>query len=717
MEKGRFTLPGEQGMEKEIKQLVEKWGVDAIRDSDGTQLSQEIIDMGLQVYSTICLVRMDNEYAKAHKEYLQQEFLTSESYVATEDVLRIDIMEKVFAEQFEPNCDVDIKKYWQVMDRTEGKPISGEDWDYEDGKVVIKKLKKWHKYSVDFLAYQLWEPVSMYNHLTNDWKEEHRMPIDVRYPEVQEHILTILEKWLQDHPKTDVVRFTTFFYCFDLVYNQLGKEKMVNWFGYLACVSPLALEQFEREYGYAMTPEDFIDNKRYNTPFKNPTKKYLDWMDFTMKFVAGFAKKCVELVHRYNKKAIMFLGDHWAGTEPYGPYFQEIGLDAVVGAAGDGVTTRMIADIPVAETEARFYPYFFPDVFYEGGDPVGESTPIWMKCRRAIMRKPMARMGYGGYLSLALKFPEFVDHVTEIATQFKSIWSEGKGTKPYTAPFKVAVLNSWGKLRSWQTHQVAHSLWNQRCYSYLGAIEALAGFPLDVEFISFDDIRENGVPEDVGVILNAGDSGTAWSGGENWADPKIVETIRQWVYNGGGLIGIGEPTACEREGELFTLSDILGVQKEIGFTASNNKPAFEADRNHFITEELSGEVDYGEGMTMVYRSEDSAQILDVQNRSCNMAVNTFGKGRSVYFAGMPYNSTNARLLYRAIFWAASREEAMEEFFSDNQEVECNAYPDAGRFCAVNNSTEVQKANIKVHGKEIAVVLKPMECKWMDIEQK
>ena len=47
MEKGRFTLPGETGMEEEIKKLVNLWGVDAIRDSDGTQLSQELIDMGL----------------------------------------------------------------------------------------------------------------------------------------------------------------------------------------------------------------------------------------------------------------------------------------------------------------------------------------------------------------------------------------------------------------------------------------------------------------------------------------------------------------------------------------------------------------------------------------------------------------------------------------------------------------------------------------------
>ena len=94
-------------------------------------------------------------------------------------------------------------------------------------------------------------------------------------------------------------------------------------------------------------------------------------LNFNSKFVSELAKECVDLVHKYNKKAIMFLGDHWAGTEPYGKYFPNIGLDAVVGAAGDGVTTRMITDIPVKETEARFYPYFFPDIFHEGRRPCG----------------------------------------------------------------------------------------------------------------------------------------------------------------------------------------------------------------------------------------------------------------------------------------------------------------------------------------------------------
>ena len=82
--------------------------------------------------------------------------------------------------------------------------------------------------------------------------------------------------------------------------------------------------------------------------------------------MAQEAKKLVDIVHEAGKEAMMFLGDNWIGTEPYGPYFKDIGLDAVVGSVGGGATLRMIADIPhVKYTEGRFLPYFFPDTFYE----------------------------------------------------------------------------------------------------------------------------------------------------------------------------------------------------------------------------------------------------------------------------------------------------------------------------------------------------------------
>ncbi len=709
MEKGRFTLPGEAGMEAVIRELAEKWGADAVRDSDGTKLTDEITGMGLLVYSTLCLIRMDNEWAKAHPECRQQTYLLTEAKTAFDKELEIIIMEHYFSEQFEPNTDTDIKKYWQVSDRTKGEPV--DSWEYKDGKVIIKEAVPFHQYTVSFPAWQIWEPVSMYNHLTNHWTKEHKIPVDIRYPEAREHILKVLEQWLEDHPGTDVVRFTTFFYNFDLFYNQYGKEKQVNWFGYVSCVSQLAMEQFKEEYGYELTPEDFVDQGYYHTPFKNPDKHYLDWMEFNQKFVASFAKECVDLVHSYGKKAIMFLGDHWAGTEPYGRYFKEIGLDAVVGAAGDGVTTRMIADIPVKETEARFYPYFFPDIFHEGGNPVGESRPIWKKCRRALLRKPMARMGYGGYLSLASRFPDFIEHVTDIAGQFRAIHKETNGTKAHTAPFKVAVLNAWGSLRSWQTHQVAHSLWNQRCYSYLGVMEALAGLPFDVEFISFEDIIKKGIPDNTGVIINAGDGGTSWSGAEYWSDMAVVTAIRRFVSEGGGFVGIGEPAAYLREGKYFQLEDVLGVQKEIGFTASTNK-CKAVKTEHFITEDCTGAIDYGEGMTMIYPVSAGTKVLDMVNGSCNLAANTYGEGRAVYIAGMPYNDVNARIILRALYWAAGKEQHMYQCFSSNLYTECSLFLQAGKFCLVNNSEEVQHTQVYLGGaKARAYTLQPMEMCW------
>ena len=77
--KGGFTLPGESGYEKLTLEMAEKWGADVIRDSDGTELSPEIINAGYGIYSTICIIRDHNEWAKQNTDKLQQSFLMTKS--------------------------------------------------------------------------------------------------------------------------------------------------------------------------------------------------------------------------------------------------------------------------------------------------------------------------------------------------------------------------------------------------------------------------------------------------------------------------------------------------------------------------------------------------------------------------------------------------------------------------------------------------------------
>ncbi|UCH15496.1 MAG: hypothetical protein JSV22_05910, partial [Bacteroidales bacterium] len=161
--KGDFTLPGEAGYEELTLKLADKWGADAIRDSDGTVLSDKIISADYNIYSTICLVRADNEWAKANRDKLQQNYLMSDPVVAVENHVSIVLLNGFFLEQFEVNTNDDPRTWWQVFDRTTNEELPKDQWTFNpsNGTVTINNAKKWHKYTVNFLAYRIWEGISM----------------------------------------------------------------------------------------------------------------------------------------------------------------------------------------------------------------------------------------------------------------------------------------------------------------------------------------------------------------------------------------------------------------------------------------------------------------------------------------------------------------------------------------------------------------------------
>lgn len=713
--KGRVTLPSESNFLNETKEMLDRWGADALRDSDGTKLDAATKALDAKIYTTYFVARGHNEFAQEHMDECQQMLLMSKHNVATEDTVTIDFLDGYYREQVVADYVHDPKKWWEVIDRTTGEvvPVSCWEVDQEKDLVTIKDAAPFHEYTVSFFVYAIWDPTQMYNHITNNWGDKpHDIPFDVRQANSGAFAKDYLKQWLIDNPDTDVVRFTTFFYHFTLVFNDQAKEKFVDWFGYGATVSIKALEEFEQEYGYALRPEDIVDNGYYNSTFRVPTRAYRDYMDFIQRFVAKKAKELVEITHEAGREAMMFLGDNWIGTEPYGPYFEDIGLDAVVGSVGGGATLRLISDIPgVKYTEGRFLPYFFPDTFYEGNDPCIEAIDNWLSARRALMRNPVDRIGYGGYLSLAYKFPKFVDYIEKVTDEFRLIYDNVKGKKAYCG-LKVGILNSWGKIRSWQPYMVAHALWYKQTYSYFGILESLSGAAVDVQFLSFDEIRENGVPSDIDVIINAGDAGTAFSGGEEWLDEKLVTTIRQWVYNGGGFVGVGDPTAVHHGGRFFQLADILGVDKELGFTLSTDKYFKTALDSHFITKDRNSDFDFGESKHDIYALSAATEIIEYSNNEVHMAANAYGKGRGVYISGLPYSYENTRLLMRAMFYAASKEDRYHIWYADNLNCEVNAYPESGKYAILNNSNETQTTKFyDGEGNCETITLEPCEILW------
>lgn len=749
--KGRVTLPSETDFLQETKEMLERWGADAIRDSDGTKLDQDIKSLDAEIYTTYFVARSHNEFAEQHMEECQQLYLMSRRCTATGKTLEIDFMEGYFGSQVVPDCLHDPKKWWEVMDRTTGETVPAADWDlvnaampegFGDGRlyrgtdvfpdgtgpedistekgemhVVIHKAFPFHEYTVSFLVYAVWDPTQMYNHITNNWGDKpHEIPFDVRHEASGKFAREYLTRWLAENPDTDVVRFTTFFYHFTLVFGSDAREKFVDWFGYGATVSVKALEEFEQEYGYRLRPEDIVDNGYYNSTFRVPTRRYRDYMDFIQRFVAKKAAELVELVHAAGRKAMMFLGDNWIGTEPYGDYFPEIGLDAVVGSVGGGATLRLISDIPgVKYTEGRFLPYFFPDTFYEGNDPVPEAVENWLCARRAMMRKPVDRIGYGGYLSLAYRFPGFVDYIEKVTDEFRELYDNIGGSRPWCG-LRVAVLNSWGKLRSWQPYMVAHALWYKQTYSYFGILESLSGAGVDVSFMSFDDIRDYGIPEDVDVIINAGDGGTAFSGGDEWLDEKLVTTIRRWVHEGGGFVGVGEPSAVCHGGRYFQLADVLGVDKELGYSLSTDKYFNRQVEKHFLTEDRTAPFDFGEGMKNIYALGPETEIGEYSGHEVHLSAHPYGGGRGVYIAGLPYSYENTRLLIRSMYYAGAREKEIKRWFADNIFCEVHAYPDTRKYAVVNNSSRPQTTLVyDGEGNGRRLELEACEIRWFGMK--
>lgn len=701
LKSGDFTLPGEAGYEKLTLDLAKKWGADTIRDSDGTQLSPEIVSAGYNIYSTVCLVRSVQPWARENLNKLQQNFLMSYPMVAEKSTVVIELLKGFFKEQFVVNFEDAPKSWWQVFDRTTGKEVSKKAWEFnaKKGTVSISGAIPGHKYTVNFLSFRIWEEISMYNHITNNWGDrEHLAAVDPMHPETQKVILAFLDKWLKEHPETSVVRFTSMFYNFSWFWGADQKtlrDVYSDWGDYEMTISPRALKLFEKKYGYKLTSEDFVNGGLYNSTHNAPSRRYRDYMDFIHDFVIEFGRKCIDLTHKYGKKAYVFYDDHWVGVEPNSPRFAEFGFDGLIKCVFNAFEVRLCAHSKgVATHELRLHPYLFPTglkgepTFKAGGNPTLDAKNFWIDARRGIVRAPIDRIGLGGYLSLVQPFPDFCDYIEGLTQEFRLLKSFHQGDKPYTAPFKVAVLTAWGDLRAWvcSGHLTRGLELNE-------ILESLAGLPVDVEFISFDDLVAKGVPKGVKVILNAGREGSAWSGGHYWQEPKVNETLTQWVQKGGGLVGVAEPSASATPGSLFKLSHVLGLDRDRGERLANGKFKYTAPAapvaKHFITADLEAAPDFGKDVEGIYVLGADTQVLADKDGSPRIATHGFGKGRAAYLSGFKFTYENTRLLHRALFWAAAQEAKWSVWNSSNIRTEAAYFAKKKKLVVINNAGEAQ----------------------------
>lgn len=719
--KGCFTLPGEAGYEKLTLEMAEKWGADVIRDSDGTVLSDEILEAGYGIYSTICIIRDHNEWARQNQDKLQQCFLMTAPRTAAEGPLSIRLMDGFFEEQFRVNDGENARSYWQVYDRTTDEELASDGWSYdaENGCVTIASPVPFHTYTVSFMAYRIWEEISMYNHTTNNWDKEHLMQIDPMYPETREYLLGWMKDWCETHPATTVVRFTSMFYNFVWIWgsDENCRNLFTDWGSYDFTVSERALDEFEKKYGYRMTAEDFINQGKLHVTHMPGNKRKADWMEFINDFVISFGRQLVDMVHSYGKKAYVFYDDSWVGIEPYNGRFQEFGFDGLIKCVFSGYEARLCAGVKVDTHELRLHPYLFPvglggaPTFMEGGDPTLEAKKYWNSVRRALLREPVQRIGLGGYLHLVQDFPDFCDYIEQVADEFRTILGfHGEGA-PYSIRTKVAVLHYWGKLRSWTLSGHFHETYMN---DLIHINEALSGLPVDVRFISFEDVK-NGALADVDVVINAGFAGSAWSGGDAWKDAEVLEKLTRFVYEGGTFIGVNEPSAVEGYDSFFRMANVLGVDEDTGAKLCHGKWSFEVQQDEKLMPEgsfVKKTGDYRKGVP--YLTDGKAKVLAADGTVPTLTVNRFGKGYGIYLASFEKTIENTRMLLNLIRMAGGELEN-DLYLTDNIYTECAYYPGSGQLVVINNSDQPQTTGVQTKNGRVEISLEAYATKMLAVE--
>ncbi|MGR5914236.1 1,3-beta-galactosyl-N-acetylhexosamine phosphorylase N-terminal domain-containing protein [Bacillus pacificus] len=150
--KGRVTLPSEENFLKETKELMERWGADAIRDSDGTKLDDDIKQLDAKIYTTYFVARAHNEFAEKHLDECQQLYLMSLFNTALTDTLEIDFMKGYFEEQLKPDYVHSPKNTGRLLIGQQGEVVDVNDWEVNEdqNRVLITKAIPWHEYTVSF---------------------------------------------------------------------------------------------------------------------------------------------------------------------------------------------------------------------------------------------------------------------------------------------------------------------------------------------------------------------------------------------------------------------------------------------------------------------------------------------------------------------------------------------------------------------------------------
>ncbi len=484
--------------------------------------------------------------------------------------------------------------------------------------------------------------------------------------------------------------------------NKKGLEKFKVCFSgqagnaFFIILSRFFIERYEQKYGKPFDLETMYENGELHSANDEYDEGYRGVLEVQREAAQDFAVRFTDGFHRRGREVRMFWGDSWVGLEPQAADFADKGFDQIVTAMSVPQDVRRIMTID--DSVRRSLRFGFWDV------PVGEGVPTfftdWKSFLRAALRTFPEGMNVGGPSVLNLMNNEagFEEYVQERYAEFEFLYDEIHGAQAYTNGLVVGVLNSWGTARAWPrewTVNESQAFWR-----------ALTDLPVEVMALSFADVESGGIPGEVDVLLNIGEPGSAWAGGDEWTAP-VVSAVERFVSDGGGFIGTD---GCGVTSGTYPLENLLGIT--FVQLASDRAKAGIFNKKDKYRRYLA------QDPAAVYKSMNlaasTASLLDLSNALGSILFNTemntlpspgpermddngsagailtrrlLGAGQAWYASGIPEDKTGRDFLKRLVYEAAGQAELRKQLDCETIGGFVYWYPDRQVLLAYNQEAE------------------------------
>ncbi len=481
-------------------------------------------------------------------------------------------------------------------------------------------------------------------------------------------------------------------------------QKAWDWESYTLVAHPDTIKQFEADTGIAFDPEWLVMPPK--TIEVAPDRRYLAWMAWTQPRVAAWMAKATGVLRGHGMRAWLYWGDSHVGIEPYLGSLDTGQINQIDKPTSDPVTARALIDFPGAGVYRRLRVVWLHGHIVPKATSPGRIEAAWRRAKRGLL------MGFPSAIYW-MPFPnvtkvmnpavreDMTETIAEINDEFAFLGRHLNGHRAFTHDINVYVINAWGKVYSWRPWGAAR-LW------------PLTDMPVNVRFISLDEIAKNGVPSDAHVLFNYGPPNSSWSGGHFWESPKLRQNIETFVRNGGGFIGMQSPSHCDKPQPHWALADLLGVAAEgaaefrpdtfdQSMLADTAREAPREDRPtarlsktragaaHWIGRTLPAHVVGVAGLTRVAATARDAAVLfaaadPAGKLSPGVVARTVGRGRSVYLSAYSQSYDFSRLMRRCVFWAAHAESKFDDLDATGAaNVFAYAYPSANMLALLRDA--------------------------------